>query len=234
MGVNKELRDKVKVQLFFIDDDESSWDEQTINAYYNKQILPGLNFLEQQASRYGVSLDFTTEKYATVLQDEYVLKYNGKIDNNADRDATGYDVMDKIASILGYSNAKELHTSLANNHPYGEVIMMPVVNKEGISFASMQASGSPGGKANAEYCIIFTDYPNKNFGVDDNTHMAASVAHEMLHIFGAEDLYLDEYKETARQLCPKDIMLLDYLNIEKMQVNKYTAYSIGWSDKSPY
>lgn len=226
LGVNKDLKDKIKVHLFFINDNESSWDEETISAYMNKQITPGLKYLESQASRFGISLNLSTVKYKT----DSHLKYNGVISKRTET----ADIMNRIAVQLGYENQEKLQQDLANENPYGEVILMAVVNKDGISYTSSQATGSPGGISNIEYCVVFTSYLNKNFGIDQNTHMAATVAHEILHLYGAEDIYEDTYKETAKQLCPDDIMLLDYLNIEQMKVSKYTAYSMGWSKTSPY
>lgn len=230
LGVNKNLSRRIKVHLFFIDDNESSWTEDEISAYMKKQINPGLDFLEKQASNYGVSLSFTTAKYATVFEDGYVLKYDGVV---SDRYFTA-DIMDKIAPQLGYYSKDDMHYDLNEKNSFGEVILMAVLDKDGISYTNQQVAAAPDGTSILEFCILFTSYLDKNFGIDDNTQMAASLAHEILHLYGAEDIYVDDYVETARKVCPKDIMLLDYLFIDQMEVSEYTAYRVGWLSKSPY
>jgi hypothetical protein len=62
------------------------------------------------------------------------------------------------------------------------------------------------------------------------------IAHEVLHLYGAWDLY-NSYVQThdvaskAQQLFPNDIMLRTSYNLAELQVDALTAWRIGWSDK---
>ena len=84
-----------------------------------------------------------------------------------------------------------------------------------------------------EYCVTFPRYLGRN-----ENEYNGSLVHEILHLFGAEDYY-DPYnkypkrKELAKILCPKDIMLVVYNDINANEINRYTAYSIGWLDELP-
>lgn len=73
-----------------------------------------------------------------------------------------------------------------------------------------------------EYSIITTKNP-------------AVIAHEILHLFGAVDLYphpaysnfnFDELKEVY----PNELMLVQHKKLEKLDISPITSYFVGWQD----
>ena len=63
---------------------------------------------------------------------------------------------------------------------------------------------------------------------------ASTVAHEILHLFGAEDYYIDdERRALAERHFLDDIMLMDTHRLSGLSVAEATAYSVGWTDQIP-
>ena len=80
-----------------------------------------------------------------------------------------------------------------------------------------------------EYSVIFS-------GFTDTSRDSASdtVAHELLHLFGAQDYYYPESRKAlAEQYYPKDIMLCDMPDLEYFTLEAFTAYTLGWTDEIP-
>ncbi len=62
---------------------------------------------------------------------------------------------------------------------------------------------------------------------------AATMTHEILHLFGASDKYgmpLDHY--SAGAVTHRDIMRLDYDRLEQLRVDPLTARELGWTDEA--
>ena len=81
----------------------------------------------------------------------------------------------------------------------------------------------------AERMVCFAEYP------DGRPTATATYAHELLHLFGAGDLYFpydqtEERKELAQRYFPSDIMLRVDYDIQQLMVGPFTAFRIGWRD----
>ena len=80
-----------------------------------------------------------------------------------------------------------------------------------------------------EYCLIFTGFTDTSYDSASDT-----VAHETLHLFGAEDYYYpDSRKALAKQVYPTDIMLCAMSDLAYFTLDSYTAYCVGWTDTAP-
>ena len=80
-----------------------------------------------------------------------------------------------------------------------------------------------------EHCVLFSD---PEFGNAVSTH-SCTVAHEILHLYGAFDYYEEPRLTIANELYHFDIMLQNYYTIWLNQIGDYTAFSIGWTDVVP-
>jgi hypothetical protein len=79
----------------------------------------------------------------------------------------------------------------------------------------------------AERMICFTRYP------DGRPTAAATYAHEILHLFGAGDLYFpydraSHRKEMARRYFPDDVMRRVDYDMSRLTVGPFTAFRVGW------
>ncbi len=231
VGTNGLLQDSIKVHIFFMDDYESVWTKQEINAYFNNQIKLGLEFIEKEAKRYGVPLTVTYEIYGTALGKGQEIKYEGIVSDGSDG-THDLDPVTYAAHDIGYPNKAQMYYDLFEKNDYCEVVFLSVFNKDGISYAH-QHEGDDTNGAIVESVVVFTSYLGYDFKLNENTHMAASVAHEILHIYGAVDLYDDKVSEYAKTKYADDIMLMAYRNIDEMKVGLYTAYAVGWREQPP-
>ena len=80
-----------------------------------------------------------------------------------------------------------------------------------------------------EGTILYTSYEEGVPGC------AAGIAHELCHLFGAEDLYATfiqtaENEARARELFPDDIMLRVSYDISTQKIDKLTAWLVGLTD----
>jgi hypothetical protein len=79
----------------------------------------------------------------------------------------------------------------------------------------------------AERMVCFSSYP------DGRPTTAATYAHEILHLFGAGDLYFPyddtpERKSEAGRWFPHDIMYRVDYDINRLRIGPFTAYRVGW------
>lgn len=231
LGTNKELRGEVAVQIFFVDDDESEWDAESISLFLEGPIREGLRFLEKQAERYGVELKFKIQYHATTVSGEKnKLRYKGTVPDGSGRTYT-HDMIEQMAENFGYGSTKKFYNSFKALTD-GEVILAAIVNKDGTSTARNQLSGY--GDDYVEHTIIFANNLHSNEPIGKNSPRASTVAHEILHLFGAPDLYTERATERyTLYKYPKDIMLLDTRDLGNLEVGEFTAYTVGWVDAPP-
>ncbi len=224
-GISLKLEGDIYLSIYFVDDNESSWTSYEIEQYMKHQIRPGLDFLEVQAKEYGKSLTIHTKGYSTVPS-----KYSQQLDLIYDGTVESGDSHTSKYAMLSYFDAAGIFRVDADA-PLGCAAILTVVDKEGVSYAYQETSDEK--NFSIELAIVFTNYPGQHIDFDDNTAMAATVAHEILHIFGAKDLYEPELlAEYAAYKYPRDIMLYEH-NIKLAKIDKYTAYCVGWLDEAP-
>jgi hypothetical protein len=80
----------------------------------------------------------------------------------------------------------------------------------------------------AEGVVLYERYLN------DAVLAASSIAHEILHLFGAWDLYktfqqTQDREDKARKQFPDSIMLRTSYNINELDIDEVTAWRIGWN-----
>ena len=227
----RRLENTPVVVLLFIDDDESHWTYDEAVSFLDKQILPGLHYLEDNAQKWGVSLDFTIETYATSFG-TYTLSYDGTVNKNLLIGGSTKDVLDQAASDLGYDSNWDFYSYYKSIYPEDEIIFLNFLNKSGKSYA--RHAISTGYLEYSEHCVIFADYLGSSPEMRKDGSRAATIAHELLHLFGAEDYYDSQSREAlANQYYPDDIMLWQYDKIEDNVIGDCTAFSVGWTDTIP-
>lgn len=231
LGNCRKLEGNPVVVLLFIDDNESSWSKKEILTFTQKHILVGLDYLEANAKTWGVDLDFIVESYSTPLSG-FELKYEGTVIKNLLINGSSKDVLDQAAVDIGFQSNWELYSYYKEKYPNDDIIFLNFLNKSGKSYA--RHAISTGYFEYSEHCVIFADYLGYFFHSRPNGSRASTVAHEILHLFGAEDFYSSTSREKiAEQTYPNDIMLHQYDDIESNKIGDCTAFSIGWTNTTP-
>jgi hypothetical protein len=101
------------------------------------------------------------------------------------------------------------------------------VNKPGLSYnLAFYEDVAP--DFDAERMVCFAFYP------DGRGTAPATYAHEILHLFGAGDLYFPfdrtaTRRRKAERLFPNDVMLRVDYDLGKLEIGPYTAFRIGWT-----
>lgn len=231
LGNCQALKDRPVIMLFYIDDNESAWDEASVIDFTENQVKIGLDYLETSAAQWGVTLDFELVVHSTPHTGN-AYKYEGVVEPDLRTNGSTKDVLDKVAQDLGYASNWEMHKSFEAQYPDREIIYLTFFNKKGISYTRHQITS--GFMEYAEHSVIFVDYLTAPENSRDIGTRSSVIAHELLHLFGAEDFYTTTAREKlADEFYPTDIMLWQFENISENSIGAFTAFSIGWTDTVP-
>ena len=229
VGSAKRLTGKCMFYNVFIDDPGDTWDDDSIAGYYEMQD-EAFRYLEEQAALFGRELVC----YATSAEHALYLKTNKSISGDPD-DCYWLDqyLMDtEYGSINGLLDALMVWADDPNYDNYGLLIN---INKQGRSYAiPYNYYEYPDGDYYAERTVIYysTDYDYEYVLV------SATIAHEILHIFGAIDLYYpydgdDIRKEIIMQYFPFEIMHYIPYQMDGATISAFTAFRVGWRNTLP-
>lgn len=225
-GTCKKLVGNVSVVLFYMDDFESKWTNAEIAKFTQNEVEPGLAFLESEAEKYGVKTNLIIQKVYKSLQynDEVIININ-------ETGMATADVLEMAAREAGFSNAKIMLRKLRAEYQTDEVICLTVFNKKGTAYAINPKRDA--GIYLEEHCILFAR--DQYVTETDAVGLQSSVcAHEILHLFGAEDFYVSaSRKNLAKKHYEKDIMLSANYSIQTNDIGKATAFYIGWIHEVP-
>ncbi len=232
IGYNKQLRGTPIIYAIFMDDDESSWDTASIESFLSNEIDPAVAFLEDEAKKWGVSLDLSVRSFATTLNQGYTFKYEGIVNRNLRENPSTKDVLIKAAADFGYSSEEALQEAVSASHGGKEIIFLCLFNKDGTCYTRNQITN---GSTTLVEEVVFFRFPlNTPEWIVKKGQRASVVAHEILHAFGAEDFYITTSRENlAEQYYPNDIMLWQYTDISQNKLGDCVAYSVGWTNTVP-
>ncbi len=226
LGTCQQLRGTVSVVLFYMNDFESNWTNGQITKFTEKEVEPGLEFLEKQALKYGVELNFEIASvHKSVYYDDEVIV------SVRDTGLATIDVLTQAARGIGFADTEEMLDSFRKEYGTDEVVCFTIFHKNGTAYAINPKRGAT--PFVDEHCIVFVRDLNSS-GNDPEGSQASIIAHEMLHLFGAEDFYASaSRKQLARALYPSDIMLGANYDVRTNTLGKATAFYIGWTDEIP-
>lgn len=214
--------------LLYLDDESSSWDPESISSF-DGQMGEALRFLKEQAALYDVDLQISCSAYYT--DEQQSLHYEGTVVSDLYSSDISLDLLPRAAADLGCTSEMSLYRREAARSGRSQMAIVVAVNRPGISYTIQDEAVND--RDAVEYSVIFNGYPGS-----DASAGAATVVHELLHQFGAEDYY-DPYgtsprrRELAEQYCSRDIMLRVYENISCNEIGAVTAYTVGWLREAP-
>lgn len=218
--------------VLFVDDAESTWNEPLMQHFQNVQIAKAVEWLEQQAAKYGVPLDIQTKFYHGTLENGGKVYYPATVAHGPDED--DYDLLESVVGHMNEGTGDQFFAKLRRDNGGEDVMFLCMVNKDGLSYARGHAD--PYSQI-LEYAVVYarhTDVPVTDT-LHQKTHNRASViAHELLHLFGAEEMYEPNGRnEMAKEKYLKDVMLWTESFIARNEITEFTAYCIGWTDTVP-
>ena len=230
IGNCKKLVGDVYSLVIFLDDDESGWNEEARSIFYSMRFEPSISFITEKAKTHGVKLNLKYGQYSTKQDTSKKPHYNGKVENSAEKAINNLDIFSQTAKTLGFPNKEVMHAYLQNYTGVEQIAYFIVLNKPGRAYAVCDTTYD--GADSIEFVVAFSsdEYANRAIG--------SSVIHEMLHLFGATDLYdsTGHYKKRERlckKLYPDDIMRKSSINPDSLSIGRLTECLIGWSDYFP-
>ena len=219
------------VVVVYLDDDVSSWSREDVLTYQDTLITPALTFMEENAACREVELQFQKVIFASCESPQRPVKYSGTVENFMN-DNYSPDILDQVAFALGYETKEDMHLHLQQQSGQEQISYVVMMNKGGRSYsicATKTSEDDTRWDDLMEYSLIFT-------GFTDTSRDSASdtIAHEMLHQFGAEDYYYPAMRSLLAQMYyPTDIMLCAMSDLEYFTIEAFTAYCLGWTDTPP-
>ena len=230
MGSCQRLSGNIATVTLFIDSGRDIWTEKEAQRYYRKVIEPGFQLLEDRARDRGIDLHFDNWQLISTEDDELYLSSSEIIIGDFDKIATQENLFDRFAGSPACQGEYEMNAYFERLFDVDHVIYIPVLNKPGQAFACRDNEDPS--QDRIEFCTLYTK-SSYGFIVSPRT-----VAHEVLHLFGAEDYYdpdgdLPEQKKLAKQVCPNDVMLGNVVGNTRREISDITAYTVGWLQEPP-
>ena len=202
---------------------ETGWSPEEVDTC-SALIQEAEDWLVAQAASYGKEVTFIN---GTKGLEEPLLFDN--IVSGAGVGNEPVDLVSKLMPMIGYKNGLGFIDWLNNNYDCDGCLVLIVANKPGRGYSMAYKDDYDPYKYFVEGTILYTSYEV------GGPNCAASIAHEMCHLFGAEDLYATfvqtaENEARARELFPDDIMLRVSYDINTLKIDKLTAWLIGLTD----
>lgn len=230
IGNCRKLTGSVYTLVIFLDDDVSSWNDESRNTFYNKRFFPSVDYLTRQAELRDVELDLQSGQYSTKRDQQNPPRYDGVVQPTVDKVIDNLDILSQTAETLGFPNIEVMHSFLQYNLGVEQIAYILVLNKSGRAYAVSDTTYND--IDSVEFVVAFSSNENgqKNVG--------SSILHELLHLFGATDLYdpsgdYPERKKLCKKLYPNDIMMKSATDPESLTIGRLTECLIGWSDYFP-
>ena len=211
------LRGRVLLYHLWAEDEEAAWSDEH-REEVRSRVRDAVAFLDRMARRHAVGLAVVEASAGRVRSAEPL-----PADMFAHPAWT-----ERLVQATGADDGNRLVADLKKRHRADAVVLVVHVNKAAASYNLTFYKGVDATWA-AERIVCFDRYP------DGSPTCAASYAHEILHVFGAGELYFpfdrtDERRRRAARLFPNDIMYRVDRNIAALEIGPFTAYRIGWTD----
>jgi len=224
-GSAKTLQGNIYVLSIFISEPGNPWKYEEKLEVYQKQ-REAQKWLKAQAASYDVKIDFSEGQYG--LENDIVIK-NIHIGQRTISEKTDWLIEIISHPAINYVYPNALLNWIHSNSNSSNVLAIVYAKETGVGYA-LPYNWQMSDKYFLETCILYSNY------TDGSELTSASIAHEVLHLFGAWDLY-ETYAQTAerekkaRELFPDAIMLRVSFNINELKLSPLTAWLVGLTEK---
>ncbi|HOW60076.1 MAG TPA: hypothetical protein PLO78_10195 [Candidatus Omnitrophota bacterium] len=206
VGSAKLLKGKILLGHVFIQRTPDEWDQKRI-ATVLQRVEQATQWIEGQAQNYKMEVVFDN-----FLVQEPFLRFLNAIPCHKNR----FRSWNAFEAILADA-AEEVVARAKENH-IENLMLMAHVNEAVRSYAVPKRLGDGRPINFIEYCVCSTFYS------------AASYAHEILHLFGADDFYIEFYTKLGdyRKEFLQGSIMLSAKSLEGVRIDDLTAQNIGW------
>ena len=220
-GSAPSLEGKIVVLTCYVS--ETGWSDEEVKDF-SAMLLEAEEWLMEQARNYGKEVFFQNETAGLVkpLLFDHIVSGAGKGDEPV-------DLVSKLMPMIGFDNGLDFVKWAQRDYDCDGCMVVIVANKPGRGYSMAFKDIYSREMYFLEGTMLYTSYED---GAPD---CAAGIAHEMCHLFGAEDLYAnfiqtEENEARAHELFPDDIMLRVSYDINTQIIDRLTAWLIGLTD----
>lgn len=191
------------------------------NAGYVKQCIGTQTMVSLYLNSPNCSWDEINKNlYANASQSAYFeIKNQAKAKYNIETSWLGLsdnvNISDSDMNKIKNGEGHEIFTSIMDDYIWmgtNNTIFTFYINDTKLSYTLTDGD-------NKEYCVIFRDDSRKK----------SVIMHEMLHLYGAYDLYEPRFSSLTNRKYPNDIMA--YTNDNNIDIGAFTANRIGWTNE---
>ncbi len=221
LGSAKYLKGKNLLLSFFVDTPQSCWSEEEQLQILDK-VGKAVDFIEKQAESYQIETELL---YDFVQYPD--LKKETAVDFLIQEDV---DFLDRLDEEIAFWQEEILcYEEMEAKYEADGIAAMIFVNNPGISYAIVY----DGTDSKKETMILFAE----DYYQTGKAETATAYAHEILHVFGAHDLYEDaeftkEVSDYVALTYPREIMYTVTQSGKEIDsvLSPITAYHLGWID----
>lgn len=199
------LLGKQMIIFIFVSTPKAIWSENAISDFFNVHANKTVTNLQRQAAKYGRSLQLQLRYFHQTLDHEVK--------------ATDYALFSEVFQ-------KQFHNE---DLPHLCEYYTQHFGIDGVGFALVLREG---GRSFARSCHTEQAFRNEHVVLRigrDASNVENTIMHELLHLYGAIDLYYPEkVAQAAATYYPNSVMY----NPAHAEVDGLTAYLIGWTDKT--
>ena len=205
----------ISFMTIFVDTSEDQWENEEME-YFFEEFERSQEWIVDQSFGYGKDVEFDNNSF---FFDNREIIYVDAITLGGNSPG---GIVKKIIHKRGYRSFEEF---LQKNRYEGSIARMKIVlfvKSKGRSHAYNRHSID-----NVDIAVI---YCQSTYGMRTDKYV---MAHEILHQFGAWDLYFGERqtKESAmkaNELYPNSVMINTHKNKSLLEVDRLTAWRVGW------
>ncbi len=227
IGSAKVLSGKVYVLSVFVAPYSNPWSIRDIERNKEK-VFEAERWLKMQALRYGKHVEFVNSAFGS---DGSFLDNDIPFSSDA---PNAYPYPSKVLEKIGFSSSKAFVDWVRTHTDCSQCFAIIFTNTKGRSYASpitIELSRYNPVKFNLECCLIYRYYSVSNKEIYTTT-----IAHEILHLFGAWDLYELDDSDHERSIktevmFPNSIMLDSHRDIWETQIDEINAWLVGLKEE---
>ena len=222
VGTAKKMEGKIYVLSVFVAPYYNPWNQVDIEHFKSKQ-YEAQRWLQMQALRYGKNVEFVNSAFGSdgSFLDDQIPTFES---NDA------YLYPSKVLLKMGFQSRHAFVDWVHANTDCDQCMAIIFCNTDGRSYASpsnTEVEAYHPELSGLECCLLYRHYTDTV--IETNT---AAIAQEMLHLFGAWDLYELDDSDHERALktnmmFPNSIMLDTYRDIWETQIDEINAWLVG-------
>lgn len=227
VGSAKRLSGKIYVLSVFVAPHSNPWLPVDIERQKQK-VFEAERWLKMQALRYGKVVEFVNSAFGSdgsFLDDE--------MPGYCDSSRAKFHYPSKVLLKMGFRSKNAFMDWARRQEGCLQCLAIVFTNTKGRCYASpisKELHAYDSDEFNLECCFIYR--ADANYEIETN---AAVIAHELLHLFGAWDLYEDDNTHTralkTSVMFPNSIMLTTSKDIWELQIDEINAWLVGLKEQ---